>query len=268
VRTGIIIVNWNGYDDTKECLISLCAVEHAQDVLVVDNGSGDGSGQRLAKEFPDVSFLVSDRNLGFAGGNNLGIEYWFDRGCDAVFLLNNDTIVRQPFIAALERLCSDLPDVGVIGPVVMDATYPDRIQAFGGKVDMWLGRSTYLRTGESLCTQVRTTAVGYVLGAALMILRRTFETIGLLDERYYPAYFEEADYCWRARGKGLKSYVTEEAAIWHKGGRSSGGLATAFPRVMRHKWLFEVKHARFYHWPSFALIWNLHYLWRTLICPF
>jgi GT2 family glycosyltransferase len=268
VRTGIIIVNWNGYDDTRECLLSLCAVEHTRDILVVDNGSGDGSGQRLATEFPAVSFLFTGRNLGFAGGNNLGIQYWFDRGCDAVFLLNNDTIIRQPFIAVLERLCGTLPEVGVIGPLVMDAAHPERIQAFGGKVDMWSGRSTYLQTGESRGIDHRTVAVDYVLGAAFMIPRHTFETIGLLDERYYPAYFEEADYCWRARGQGLRSYVTEETAIWHKGGRSSGGLAIAFRRIMRHKWLFEVKHARFYHWPSFALIWSLHYIWRTLIRPF
>jgi hypothetical protein len=265
--TGIVILNWNGYADTRECLLSLRSVERT-DVLVVDNGSCDRSGQRLATEFSDVHFLFNDQNLGFAGGNNVGIRFWFERGYDAVFLLNNDTVIRQPFIAVLEDLCGRLPDVGVLGPVVADAVHPDLVQCCGGKINLWNGRFPYLQAGRPLAAVCGLFAVDYVLGAAFMILRRTYETIGLLDERFFPAYFEEADYCWRARGQGLRSYVTTETAIWHKGGRSSGGLCTAFNRIMRNKWLFQRKHARFYHWPVFAPTWVSHYLWRTFISPF
>lgn len=267
MKTGITIVNWNSYDDSRECLLSLRGVEPA-DVLVVDNGSCDGSGHRLAAEFPDITFLFSNENLGFAGGYNLGIKYWFRRNYDAVFLLNNDTITREPFISVLETLCSELPDVGIIGPVVADAAQPDTVQSFGGKVNLWTGRFNYLGTGRPLTRTCGLVQVDYVLGAAFMIPRRTYDAIGLLDEGFFPAYVEEVDYCWRARQHNLRSYVTDQVVIWHKGGRSGGEASTVFRRLMRNKWRFARKHAHIYHWPSFAVMWAAHCLWRTLIRPF
>lgn len=267
MKTGIVVLNWNGYEDTRECLLSLGAVEPA-DVLLIDNGSSDGSGERLKEEFRDIPVILNDRNLGFAGGNNVGIRYWFAQGRDAVFLLNNDTIVREPFLKILEDLVGRIPDCGVLGPAVAEAGQPHVIQSLGGDINLWTGRCPFRSRGEPLARDRGVLEVDYVLGAAFMIPRRTYERIGLLDESYFPAYFEEADYCLRARKTGLRSVVTDRAVIWHKGSRSSGGKAVAFRNIMRNKWRFERNHARSHHWAVFAPLWVGHYFWRTAIRPF
>ncbi len=266
MRTGIVVVNWKGYADTRECILSLRAAERA-DVLLVDNGSPDGSGARLRDEFPDIPVILNERNLGFAGGNNVGIRYWFDRGYDAVFLLNNDTIIREPFLGVLEELAARMPEFGVLGPVVADAGQPHLIQSFGGDISLWTGRCPFRSRGEPLTRERGVVEVDYVVGAAFMIPRRTYERIGTLDESYFPAYFEEADYCLRARNAGLRSIVTDRAVIWHKGGRSGGGFSVAFRNIMRNKWRFERNHASLRHWPVFAPLWAGHRVWRALFRP-
>jgi len=267
MKTGIIVLNWKGYEDTRDCLLSLEAVERA-DVLLIDNGSPDGSGVRLKDEFRDIPVILNDRNLGFAGGNNVGIRYWFERDYDAVFLLNNDTIIREPFLEALEEIAGSTPECGVLGPAVAEAGHPHLVQSMGGDINLWTGRCPFRSRGEPLTRDRGILEVDYVLGAAFMIPRRTYERIGALDESYFPAYFEEADYCLRARKAGLRSVVTDRAVIWHKGGRSSGGMAVAFRHNMRNKWRFERNHAHLHHWPVFAPLWVAHYIWRTLIHPF
>src|ERR1044071_5774571 len=118
-RIGIVLVNFNGYSDTKRCLESLETMTYPNtEIIVVDNGSADGSGERLRNEFPSVTHIRSEENTGFTGGNNIGIEHSMQNGCDHVLLLNNKTIITPGFLEPLvERLESDPKIAAVSGKI-------------------------------------------------------------------------------------------------------------------------------------------------------
>jgi GT2 family glycosyltransferase len=141
-KIGIVLVNLNGYKDTAVCLRSLAKATYGNKVvIVVDNGSMDGSGARLREEFPDVVHLRSESNLGFTGGNNLGIAYALGNGCDHILLLNNDTIVTEGFLEPLvARLQSDEKIAAVSGKIYYwPESYKglDRVIWYAGCFQKW-----------------------------------------------------------------------------------------------------------------------------------
>ena len=98
-KVSIIILTWNSYDVTRDCLLSLRKIDYpAFEVVLVDNGSVDGSGKKLAQDFPEVRVILNEKNLGFTGGNNVGMRDVLARGTDYLLLLNNDTIVAPNFL--------------------------------------------------------------------------------------------------------------------------------------------------------------------------
>lgn len=115
----------------RVCLQGLFATEN-RPVYVVDNGSVDGSPAMIARDFPEVILIESPGNLGFAGGNNVAIRRAIADGADAVFLLNNDTIIDEPFVDACLAVLRDFPDVGIAGPIVVEADLPEVVQSAGG----------------------------------------------------------------------------------------------------------------------------------------
>ena len=121
----IIILSWNGKGDTVECLRSLELLEYPNHkLLVVDNASSDGTAEAVRKEFPGVELIVNERNLRFAGGNNVGISYAVARGAHYVLLLNNDTVVDKALVRALVDVAESAPEIGMVGPKIY--YYQDR----------------------------------------------------------------------------------------------------------------------------------------------
>lgn len=223
----IILLNWNGYTDTAECVWSLCRITYPFFVVViVDNGSGDNSVARLREEFTDIILLENKENLGFAGGNNVGIRYALENGADYVLLLNNDTVVEEGFLDVLVRVAESgsSEKVGIVGPKIYSGLPGSTVLwEAGGGIDWRIGKAYhngFEETDRGQWDGVRD--VDYVSGCAMLIKRDVLEKVGLLDERFF-LYYEETDFCARAREEGYRVVFVPEARIWHKVSNTTGG---------------------------------------------
>ncbi len=219
-KVSIIVLNWNNYKDTKKCLISFKKIDYPNyDVIVVDNGSVDGSGKKLKEIFPSYSFILNKENLGYTGGNNLGIKRAIDEGADYVLMLNNDTKVINPnFLYKIVGQMSEELSVGIIGPKVFDS---DRIVQetilFAPTLLNLIRESLFFKIHRKIKKNYNVAqCVEVVSGVCWLIRREVIKTIGLLDEDYF-MYVEEQDYCYRAEKAGWKiMYYPVESVIHYK----------------------------------------------------
>lgn len=215
---AIIILNWNGRDDTIECLRSLAGLEYPyHKVIVVDNGSRDDSVSALRRLFPQVDLIETRANLGFAAGNNVGIARALSLNFDYIFLLNNDTTVDprilDQFLDASERY----PAAGVFGAKIYYYDDPHRLWYAGAR---WLpDQAEFEHVGGTVLDNGRdyevTQPTAYACGCALFARSAVARDIGMLN----PAFFilwEEADWCYRAGRKGFGTLFIPGAKVWHK----------------------------------------------------
>jgi GT2 family glycosyltransferase len=219
---AVIVVNWNGLADTESCLRSVLASDYPRlHVLVVDNGSEGDDVAALRRRFGDrVEVVEAGRNLGYAGACNLGMTLALARGAEAVLLLNNDATVAPECIMELVKAASSLPDAAALCPKIYFSERPNIIQSTGGKVNMWLGRSRQVGRGEVDRGQWdRLQERDYADGACMLITKRALTAVGPLDEEYF-AYWEETDWCFRARELGFRCYYVPTARAWHRGSSS------------------------------------------------
>jgi len=218
---SIVILNWNSLEDTRECLQSLQHLTYSnRRILVVDNGSDGPEAAALRDEFHDsVNLIESRTNLGFAGGANLGICSALHEGADYVLLLNNDTTVDPMFLTALVEAAESRPDGAAFCPKTYFYAQPEMIYSTGGSVSVWTATAKQIGRGQRESGQFdRVATRDYADGVCMLIPRRALEVVGLLDEDYF-AYWEETDWCTRARAKGFRCYYIPDARIWHKAAR-------------------------------------------------
>lgn len=224
-RIAIIILNWNGAADTVECLHS---IEKTADpgcmIYVVDNGSTDGSADKIRGLFPAVRVIETGKNLGFAEGNNVGIREALKDQADYIFLLNNDTIIDTCLFSSCMAAAAKYTDAGVFGAKVYYYAQPDKIWFAGG---VWDNRvNGFLHVGKDMAdTYHEIREIDYATGCALMFRREVAEKIGLLDADFFLTY-EETDWCYRARRAGFKVLFVPQAKVWHKVSVSFGGDAS------------------------------------------
>ena len=218
----ICVLNWNGYRDTKECLESLKKITYPNfKILVIDNGSTDNSVELLRKQCTDIEILENKKNLGFAEGNNRGIDYAISKGVDYILLLNNDTICDKDFLNRLVSLAETDKKIGIAGPKIYYYG-SKRIWFAGGKVIFPIANTFHI--GHRLKDRKKFTGVieeDYQTGCAILIKRQVVERLGNLDS-VYRMYFEDVDYCMRARKTGYKVICIQNAYIWHKVSAGSG----------------------------------------------
>ena len=212
---SIIIVNWNEQKLLRECLTSI--KDHTDypnfNVIVVDNGSTDGSVGMIRRDFSWVKLIESRTPFCFATANNEGIKYAFREGADYVFLLNNDTkVTHGDWLVRMVEVAEEIPNVGIVGCKLL---YPDgRIQHAGGAISI-MGTFHYGQGKLDNGTYDEIKQVDYVTGAAFMIKKEVVQKIGLLDEKFSPAFYEETDYCIRARIAGYKTIYNPRTTIIH-----------------------------------------------------
>jgi GT2 family glycosyltransferase len=186
------------------------------EVIIVDNGSTDRSVERLRDWYGDaVTILENAENLGFAAGVNVGIRWALAQGAQSVLLLNNDTVVAPDMICHLTSFAADAPQGGVLGPVIYFYDRPQRVWRFGDREHRWL--PVPLQLPESFLSDGtrRPFRVDYVTACGMLVRREVFDAIGLLDERFF-MYFEDADFCRRAREAGYQVWCVPQARMWHK----------------------------------------------------
>lgn len=268
-RVYVVIVNWNGWKDTIECLESVFALQEVVlRVVVCDNGSGDESLDRIRAwavgaldayapgsplkervhrrnpvplaEYdrqsaenggdrsvdPELVLIRSGENLGFAGGNNVGLRYALARDdFEYVWLLNNDTVVETSALVQLIERLEASPSAGMCGSTLLRYHAPDRVEACGGGYYCkWIGLSWHigrLRHADNIPDSGHAERwINYITGASLLVSRRFLKDVGLMCEEYF-LYFEEADWAIRARGRYSLAYASD-SIVYHKIGASIG----------------------------------------------
>jgi hypothetical protein len=236
---GIVILNWNNPSDTVNCLRSLAqAVLPDVEMIVVDNGSTDDSAAIIQYEYPACTLLQTGVNLGYAGGNNVGIRHALATGAEFVMILNNDVIVSPDFLAPLIATFHALPEAGIVTPLIADTEPADRIWALGSRVDWRTGQVYRLHAGESVETQRAASPfeVEIASGAAMLIRRRALEEVGLLDEQFF-LYYEETDWCLTVRRAGYRIVAVPQSVVWHKVSATLGTVSPVIDYYMQRNQL-------------------------------
>jgi hypothetical protein len=213
---AIIVLSWNGLDDTVACLTSLRQISYPHFyVIVVDNGSTDGSPDKLARLFPEVVLLRREVNGGYAAGNNEGIRYAIDHGADLILILNNDVVAEPGFLLPMvqEALSERAP--GVVTCKALFQSDTRRVYCTGGHFSKWRcsGKPLSPALTSSVCE------VEYVSGCILLVRRSVFETVGLFDERFF-MYCEDLEFSLRVRTRYPILY-TPSGVVYHRSGGGS-----------------------------------------------
>ena len=223
-----VVVNWNGAALTLACVESLLASRYANlRALVVDNGSTDGSADEIALRLPSAELLRSGRNRGFAGGCNVGIRAALASGADYVLLVNNDAFVAPDMLGELVATLEADAQGGIAGPLICYASDPELVWYLADDERRWLPVPRRVGSGERAASiSPARRWVGYVCGCGMLVRRAVFERVGLLDERFF-MYFEDADFCQRARGAGFAIWAAPRARMWHHVSRSAQRVAEA-----------------------------------------
>lgn len=253
----IVVLNWNGGDDTIRCLESLSNLRGGPaNILICDNGSEDDSlsiirrtlfsldgqdsnfsewdagdeldGSMYKDNMPYYGLIKSPRNLGFSGGVNVGLRLALqDPRMSAVWILNNDTVVDAGALEAIEDALFKNPKAGIIGTTLLYLDEPEKIQAVGGLYNPWLGTTSHVLGqkpySRELCESVDPQGFDYVVGASFCIRREVIEVVGLLSEDYF-LYFEELDYAKRMK-RLMPDYrlgYEPNCIVYHKEGGSMG----------------------------------------------
>jgi len=222
VDVSAVVVNFNGRELLSRCLVSLCAALRATDatseILVIENGSTDGSREMLARDFCDVRVVELATNIGFAGAAERAIT---ESNGEWLFYLNNDATVQPSAIAALFATARGRPEIGAVAAQMRFADRPGVVNSAGLTIDR-LGIAADLDLGKRADDVPQTT--GEVFGAsagAALYRRAMLEQIGGFDESFF-MYLEDADVAWRARAHGWRSLHAPEAVVFHEHSRSAG----------------------------------------------
>lgn len=242
-----IILNWNQAQLTLGCLKSLSKTMYSSNtVVVVDNGSTDGSLELIRSQYQDVVLLPQNENLGFCEGNNIGIRYALDQGADYVLLLNNDTEVSPDMIGKLVDACEANPIVGMAGPTMYYYDEPTKIASAGGRVDFDKGLYWQQQVGVQDVSLVdeHVQEVDYIVSCGVLVRRAAIEQIGLLDSRFF-INGDDIDWGLRTIKAGFKVVYVPDAKMWHM---ISAAMGVASPAanyyITRNKFLIFGKHLR------------------------
>lgn len=273
-RVSTIILNWNGVEDTIECLESLRKITYPNyQVIVVDNGSKSNDIKVLEKKFGDYIHLIqNDRNYGFAKGNNIGIRYALHAfHPDYVLLLNNDIVVAPEFLSEMVKVAEADPAIGVTGAKIYYYDDPARLQFVWGKTDLWRGQSVWTprEVGERI-KRIEVDKGQYdsirevdcvTTGCCFLAKRSVLADIGSLDESYF-CYWEDTDYCIRAKKAGYKVIHVPKSKVWHKRTQSANKVS-GFTRyyLTRNRFHFVKKHATKRQYRCFLTYFFGFYFW-------
>ena len=222
-KVEIIILNWNRFRDTAECLESVFKIRYSNySVVVVDNGSDDGSAAEIEKAFDRVLVIRNKDNLGYAEGNNVGIRQALERGADYIWLLNNDTVVDRDSLIAMVDPAERDRGIGILGSKIYYFDQPEILWFAGATIDWERAISPHIgRLERDIGQYDLEKEVDRVTGCSMLVRREVFEEIGMFDENFF-LYAEEVDLCVRARARGYRNHYVPKSVVYHKISVSSG----------------------------------------------
>ncbi len=267
LHVSIIIVDYNSHRDTRECLISLDQIKtkgFKWNVIVIDNGSKEPLVLPPNLVNNNFELIRSSSNLGFTGGNNMGIYHSIEKyNSDYVVLLNNDTVVDTNFLQALFTCIETNPKYGIVGSKIyfykgsefhQNSYKKDQLGEVlwyaGGSID-WQHLSAFHRGVDEVDRGQfdRQKTSDFATGCSLMIRREVLEKVGTLDKRYF-LYLEDVDLSMRARKAGYEIGFCPESKVWHKNAASSGGSGSTIHDYYqtRNRLLFAATHGDWQAW--------------------
>ena len=253
----IVILNFNGIEDTLECLDSLCGQTY-QDVVmqVIDNGSKSDDLGRISNRFPNVEIIALPDNRGWAGGNNVGMQQALDRGFDYVCLLNNDTVLDPTAIEELLVAAAFIDQPCLLHPTIAYFDAPTEWQLNPQPPPLPVAAVSHLESRDIV-------EMNWAYGACLLLPATVLRKVGMFDERFF-LQLEETDYFERAKAVDVQSFCARRARILHKESASFGGAITDAKTYyqVRNSLLLAEKHA-----PNLsgflrtarAMMWALHH---------
>ena len=242
----IIILNWNGRQDTLECLDSVYRISYPSfEVLVVDNGSTDGSVETIRQRYSEVVLLENGRNLGFSEGNNVGIREAIQRDAEFVLLLNNDARIHPGCLDAFVDAAKKMPDAGAFAGKICDFFDRQRIWFAGA---CWIPKdATFQHLGFNALDDGKAhndyVECDFLPGCFMFFATSALKAVGFLDPRFF-LLFEEVDWCYRARAAGYRCMYVPNAVAWHRGSVSFGGRETPLYQYffVRNRLLWAERH--------------------------
>lgn len=251
-KVFVIVVNFNGGRDIIECLNSLKR-ERAK-VIVVDNGSSDKSLAMIKKNFPKVKIIENNKNLGFAAGSNVGIRYAFKQNANVIMLLNQDTVTGRGFLESLFKNQAD-----IVGAVIKFKREWRRIYDYGGKINWLIGRTSHRESlvyldSNRLFKNLDFQDPDYISGCAMLVRKPVFEKIGFLDERFF-LYFEDVDFCQRAKRAGFKIAIEPKSIIFHKLAEGKKKSLFQIYHLLRSNLIFINRYISLWKRPLAYLYW-------------
>lgn len=255
------MINWNGLEDSRRCLRSLASARGPLDVVVVDNGSTDGSGEVLAREFPSLHFVPLTENGGFCAGANAGARAADRLGAEAYFFVNNDAWVDPGFLAPLVKTLDGDPRTAAAGSLVLFEG-GDRIWCIGGRIRFRENVSELIRFGSPVSAAPREPFdCDYLPGCAVLVRAEAFRQVGGFDETYF-AYMEDVDFGARLREAGHRLRAVPASIAYHRPSSSSGG---GYSRA--RKYANAVNSVRFLRRHGGALRWLAFWLFDVAGLP-
>ncbi|OOM75831.1 N-acetylglucosaminyl-diphospho-decaprenol L-rhamnosyltransferase [Clostridium puniceum] len=242
----IIVLNYNNFEDTVECIDSLEEIKYDNyKIVIIDNKSTDSSNQILREKYSKkYVYIENDKNLGYAGGNNKGVKYALVNNAQYICILNNDTVVKENFLKKLVN-CMELNlNCGIVGPVILEYYNPKIVQSSGAVIKLIKGDMSPINSHKNI-EELNEEIIkcDYIGGACILIRREVIEKIGLIPEDYF-LFYEETDWCYKAKQYGYDIVCFTPAQIFHKGSSTIDVINELGEYLMnRNKIVFIKKNA-------------------------
>lgn len=249
-KVFILVLNYNGYKDTIECVDSLLNISYENfKIIIIDNKSSDDSLLELKKQKwgEMVEILELDKNYGYAAGNNKGIEYALINGAEYICVLNNDVIVEKDFLSNLVNKYKKNNNIAVIGPAICEYNDSEIIQSTGAFINLKKGQVPPINNGIKI-EEIgeKDISCDYIGGACMLFNKNIIEKFGFIPENYF-LFFEETEWCYKIKKSGMNIICSTDSIIYHKGSISInkiGGLSKYF--MERNLIVFVKRNATFW----------------------
>jgi len=242
----IILLNWNGLKDTTECLDSLKNIDYPNyKVVLVDNNSFGNDVEIIRENYGNFisKIIINENNLGFSGGNNIGIKAAMEMGSDYIMLLNNDTVVEPDFLSVMINEFKKSLEIGIVSPMINFYSDKNKVWSAGGFISKYKASGFTYGYNKADFKFNYTKHCTFASGCCLLIKRNVIESVGLLDENYF-LYLEDTDYCYRVNKAGFKILYAGNSKIYHKVNATTARSNALLPLYysMRNRLYFSRKN--------------------------